>query len=68
MDLPIGKNIKELRQKAGLTQRALANDLQVSVQAVSKWEQGRSYPDLPLLPLIASCFSVSIDELFKIEE
>ncbi|MBQ8399200.1 MAG: helix-turn-helix transcriptional regulator, partial [Clostridia bacterium] len=40
MDLPIGKNIKELRQKAGLTQRALANDLQVSVQAVSKWEQG----------------------------
>ena len=65
MDLPIGKNIKALRQKAGLTQRALANDLQVSVQAVSKWEQGRSYPDVPLLPLIASYFSVSIDELFR---
>ena len=64
MDLPIGKNIKELRISAGLTQRALAYKLRVSVQAVSKWEQERSLPDITLLPDIAKLFSVSIDRLF----
>ncbi|MBE6639845.1 MAG: helix-turn-helix transcriptional regulator [Ruminococcaceae bacterium] len=65
MNPPIGKNIKKLRIKAGLTQRALAFELQVSIQAVSKWEQGRSYPDLTLLPQIANLFSVTIDRLFQ---
>ena len=65
MNLPIGKNIKDLRTESGLTQRALAYELQVSVQAVSKWEQERSYPDVTLLPLIAKLFSVSIDRLFN---
>ena len=64
MDLPIGKNIKALRTSTGLTQRALAYQLQVSVQAVSKWEQERSYPDVTLLPRIAKLFSVTIDRLF----
>ena len=65
MNLPIGKNIKELRISAGLTQRALAYKLRVSVQAVSKWEQERSLPDITLLPDIAKLFSVSIDQLFS---
>ncbi|MBR5286013.1 MAG: helix-turn-helix transcriptional regulator [Clostridia bacterium] len=64
MILPIGKNIKELRTSSGLTQRALAASLKVSVQAVSKWEQERSYPDVTLLPHIAKLFSVTIDRLF----
>lgn len=64
MNLPIGKNIKQLRISAGLTQRALAYKLQVSVQAVSKWEQELSYPDVTLLPRIAELFSVTIDRLF----
>jgi len=64
MNLPIGKNIKQLRIEAGLTQRALAYELGVSIQAVSKWEQGHSYPDVTLLPKIAKIFSVSIDRLF----
>ncbi|MBQ3182698.1 MAG: helix-turn-helix transcriptional regulator [Clostridia bacterium] len=64
MNLPIGKNIKELRISSGLTQRALAYKLRVSVQAVSKWEQERSLPDITLLPDIAKLFSVSIDRLF----
>ncbi len=64
MNLPIGKNIKELRISAGLTQRALAYKLRVSVQAVSKWEQERSLPDITLLPDIAKLFSVTIDRLF----
>lgn len=64
MNLPIGKNIKQLRISEGLTQRALAYKLQVSVQAVSKWEQELSYPDVTLLPRIAKLFSVTIDRLF----
>lgn len=64
MNLPIGKNIKNLRTASGLTQKALAFELQVSVQAVSKWEQERSYPDVTLLPRIAKLFSVTIDCLF----
>ncbi|MBR6562790.1 MAG: helix-turn-helix transcriptional regulator [Clostridia bacterium] len=66
MNLPIGENIRQLRTEAGMTQRALAYELRVSIQAVSKWEQGRSYPDITLLPLIASLFSVSVDRLFTI--
>ncbi len=65
MNLPIGKNIKQLRISKGLTQRALAYKLQVSVQAVSKWEQELSYPDVTLLPKIAKLFSVTIDQLFN---
>lgn len=64
MILQIGENIKQLRTNAGWTQRALAFELQISIQAVSKWEQGRSYPDVTLLPQIAKLFSVSIDQLF----
>lgn len=64
MNLPIGKNIKQLRISKGMTQRALAYKLQVSVQAVSKWEQELSYPDVTLLPKIAKLFSVTIDQLF----
>ena len=48
-----------------MTQREVANTLCVTVQAVSKWEQGRSYPDLPLLLPIANMFSVTLDELFS---
>ncbi|MBR4279032.1 MAG: helix-turn-helix transcriptional regulator [Clostridia bacterium] len=64
MILPIGENIKALRIEAGLTQRALAHKLCVSMQAVSKWEIGTSYPDITLLPQIANLFSVTVDRLF----
>ena len=65
MNLPIGENIKRLRIGAGLTQRALAYELGVSIQAVSKWEQSRSYPDLDLIPKIAQLLGVGIDALFE---
>lgn len=64
MTLPIGENIRILRTKAGLTQRALAHELCVSMQAVSKWESGNSYPDITLLPRIARLFSITVDRLF----
>lgn len=63
----INKNICELRKAAELTQEALANKLGVSYQAVSKWENGLSCPDITLLPKLAEIFGVSIDTLFGIE-
>tara|TARA_Y100000588_G_C13571462_1_gene634778 strand:- start:255 stop:425 length:171 start_codon:yes stop_codon:yes gene_type:complete len=53
MDLKIGLNISELRKKKGITQAQLAKYLCVSPQAISKWEQGASLPDMPLIPKIA---------------
>lgn len=47
-----------------MTQRELAWHLQISVQAVSKWERGYTYPDLTMLLPIAQLFSVSLDTLF----
>ena len=60
----IGKNIKSLRRRTLLTQSQFAESLGISVQAVSKWENGTSLPDIMLLPEIARVFGVSIDELF----
>ena len=47
-----------------MTQGELARDLCVSIQAVSKWERGYSYPDTSLLLPIAKKFDVTLDELF----
>ncbi len=60
----LGSSIMRLRKEAGMTQEQLANALGISYQAVSKWENGVSCPDISALPLIADLFSVSIDSLF----
>ena len=60
----IGKNICEMRKAAGLTQEALADKLGISYQAVSKWENSLSCPDLALLPAIAEIFNTDINSLF----
>lgn len=64
MEIPIGQNIRRMRLERGMTQRELAHHLRVSVQAVSKWENDRAFPDLVLLPDIAVLFGVTLDELF----
>ncbi|MGL6198029.1 MAG: helix-turn-helix domain-containing protein [Lachnospiraceae bacterium] len=63
----IGKNIVSLRQKAGLTQEQLAEYAGVSKSAVSKWENNLTYPDILLLPELATLFNVSVDELMGYE-
>ena len=68
LKLKIGHNIKKLRVMNGMTQRELAWRLQVSTQAVSKWERGYAYPDLTMLLPLAELFSVTIDELFGRED
>ena len=62
------KKLKELRQKKGVTQEALAQHLDISAQAVSKWERDEGYPDITLLPRIAMYFDTSIDELLGLGE
>ena len=63
----LGTKIRELRKKKGLTQEQLANALGLSPQAVSKWEIEASYPDMTLIPVIASFFDVSLDALFDFD-
>ena len=60
----LSHNIKYYRKLAGFTQEKLSEMLGISTQAVSKWEQGLSCPDIELLPAISEIMNVTIDELF----
>lgn len=60
-------NIINLRKSKSITQKDLADYLGISKSAVSKWEKNLSYPDISLLPLIASYFDISIDDLLGYE-
>ena len=62
--MKIGENIRTLRLRKGLTQEQVAQQLGVTYQAVSKWENGTNTPDIALLPEIAALFGVTIDSLF----
>lgn len=68
MDNYISKNLRKLRKERGMTQDELAKKLGVSYQSVSKWEQGKSNPDLAMLPAIAVLFGVTIDEIYGMDE
>ena len=57
--------IKEGRNKLNLSQDALAMELHVSRQAISKWETGQSYPDLEKLIQLSDIFGVTLDELVR---
>ena len=62
--MKIGKKIRELRKQRGITQEQLAESIGISFQAVSKWENNIALPDITLVPVLASYFGVSMDELF----
>ena len=66
--MTLGKIMKQLRKEAFLSQEQLAAKLNITAQAVSKWENEESYPDILFLPKIAAIFGVKIDELFDYEE
>lgn len=61
--MTIGENIARIRKENNITQADLAKAVNISAQAVSKWENG-GVPDTELLPAIADYFEVSLDELF----
>lgn len=66
--MEIGKRIKEMRQKRGITQDAMAQHFGLTPQAISKWERGVATPDIALLPDISAYFGVTIDELFSLSD
>lgn len=63
----IGKRICAHRKRLGLTQDQLAEKVGVSAQAVSKWENDLSCPDISVLPLLAGIFGITTDELLGVE-
>ncbi len=60
----IGKRITAYRKNLGMTQEDLAVKLNISAQAISKWETGLSLPDIAVLPELAKAFNTSMDKLF----
>lgn len=68
MEETLGKRIVRCRKGLGLTQDALAEKLGVTAQAVSKWENDQSCPDITMLPRLAEVFGITTDELLGIEK
>lgn len=65
MDMTIGKRVAQLRRAKGLTQEELASRLGVSPQAVSKWENDQTCPDISLLLPLSRLLGVTTDELLS---
>ena len=65
MDMTIGKRIALLRKEKGMTQEDLANAMGVSPQAVSKWENDQTCPDISALPKLSKLLGVTADELLE---
>ena len=65
MNIRLGEKIRTLRKNKNISQEVLAQYLGISFQAVSKWENGDTLPDVTMIPAIASFFEVSTDELFE---
>lgn len=63
----LGSKIAFYRKKLSLTQEELAEKCSVTPQAVSKWENDISAPDIALIPVLAQLFGISCDELLGVE-
>lgn len=68
MTINIGETIKSMRKEKDITQETLANFLGVTNQSISKWERNETYPDITMLPAIASFFGISVDNLLGINK
>lgn len=64
MDIIINEVIRKKRREMNISQESLAESFGITVQAVSKWETGLSYPDITMLPKIAEYFNITLNELF----
>ena len=60
-----GKRIVQLRKEKGFTQKELADKLNVSDKAVSRWETGKNYPDIETLQRLATVLDVSVNDLLS---
>ena len=66
MNNKLGRHISELRKKKNLTQKKLSELVYVSDKAISKWETGKSFPDLPTISLLAEALDVSVIDLLEV--
>lgn len=64
----VASNIKKYRQEKNMTQDQLAEEVNVTRQAVSNWETGKTQPDIDTLTQIAEAFEISIEELIYEEK
>ena len=62
-NVSIGNQIAFLRKQKGFTQEELAEKLEISAQAISKWENGHTLPETALLPLLSKLLNSSIDSI-----
>ena len=65
--MSFSENLKQIRKEHNLSQEELAELLDVSRQAVSKWEQGQGYPEVEKLLLLSSKLNISLDALMSVE-
>ena len=65
--MSFSENLKQIRKEYHLSQEDLAEMLDVSRQAVSKWEQGQGYPEVEKLLLLSSKLNISLDALMSVE-
>lgn len=63
--MTLAEKLKSARENAGYSQSQVAERLNISRQAVSRWENGRAYPDIDNLVVLSEIYKVSIDELLK---
>ena len=63
--MKFNEKLLEIRKKQGLSQEELGMELQVSLQTISKWESGQSYPDFQRLVMLSDYFNMTLDELGK---
>lgn len=66
--MEIGKKLKKARMEAGLTQEKVAEEILVSRQTISNWENERSYPDIMSVIRLSDLYQVSLDQLLKGDE
>lgn len=66
--MDFGQNLQQLRKEKGLSQEKLADILEVSRQAISKWELNAAYPETEKLIALSNLFNVSMDYLIKGDE
>ena len=65
--MAFGERLQEVRRAAGLTQEQFAEELNVSRQAVSRWESCRGYPEMEKLLYLCNRYGVTLNELFSEE-
>lgn len=63
--MEISSKLKEARTRSKMTQEKVAEELQVSRQTISNWENGRSYPDIISVISLSDLYGITLDELLK---